>query len=90
MNRSQRRIQEELRMVERQLPLYYQKVNELERRQYELQSVLEANNRPSYSRRYTNYPPNRMSYQKPAVNRGAKYLTMRTYLVLNYPQKLKL
>ncbi len=74
MNRSQRRIQEELRMVERQLPLYYQKVNELERRQYELQSVLEAeDNRPSYDPRLRNYPPNRMSYQKPTFNQGSKY-----------------
>lgn len=41
MNRSRRRTHEELRMVEKQLPLYYQKINELERRQKELRSRLE-------------------------------------------------
>lgn len=41
MHLSQRRIQEELRMIERQLPLYQQKINELEKRKMDLHSHLD-------------------------------------------------
>ncbi|NLK51407.1 MAG: hypothetical protein GX295_03020 [Syntrophomonadaceae bacterium] len=45
MKSSRRRIQEELRMVEKQLPLYYRKIRELERRQQELYSHLKEEDR---------------------------------------------
>ena len=58
MNRSRRRIHEELRMVEKQLPLYYRKINELERRQKELRARLEEQQEkipgyPEPSRRFS-------------------------------------
>jgi hypothetical protein len=55
MNPSRRRVQEEIRMVERQLPLYYQKVNELEKRHQELQAIIHEENRtPSMDARNFN------------------------------------
>jgi len=87
MNPSQRRIQEELRMVERQLPLYYQKVNELERRQQELQTVLEEQDASIGASRLNRNTMTNYTREKSFAKQGEEY--NETLANFELPPKIK-